>query len=184
MRAHLEPTLALIYPKPPAGPIATSSLRYTTIRLHKGSCKDWRWELKLSESGSASSLLAHVFLRSLVPPRVWHAIRARTYVQSISEHCVLRGLSRKLCSASMTLTQSACMASRPLRIPGRTCRFREAPPAESSCPTRSRNTQCTNATEIDCTRTACHVLRQELPVGGALRKSHGLEYDGVRKLQA
>ena len=43
-------------------------------------------------------------------------------LQSISvafEHCVLRGLSRKLCSASMTLTQSACMASRPLRIPGR-----------------------------------------------------------------
>ena len=42
-------------------------------------------------------------------------------LQSISvafEHCVLRGLSRKLCSASMTLTQSACMASRPLRIPG------------------------------------------------------------------
>ena len=34
------------------------------------------------------------------------------------EHCVLLGLSRKLCSASMTLTQSACMASRPLRIPG------------------------------------------------------------------
>ena len=24
MRAHLEPALALIYPKPPAGPIATS----------------------------------------------------------------------------------------------------------------------------------------------------------------
>ena len=43
-------------------------------------------------------------------------------LQSISvafEHCVLRGLSRKLCSASMTLTQSACMASRPMHIPGR-----------------------------------------------------------------
>ena len=33
----------------------------------------------------------------------------------------------------------------------RPCRFREAPPAGSSCRTRSRNTQCSNATEIDCT---------------------------------
>ena len=43
-------------------------------------------------------------------------------VQSIAvafEHCVLCGLSRKLCSANMTLTQSVCMASRLLRIQGR-----------------------------------------------------------------
>ena len=31
---------------------------------------------------------------------------------------------------------------------------------------------------------ACQVLRQELPVGGALRKSHGPQYAGVRKLRA
>ena len=31
---------------------------------------------------------------------------------------------------------------------------------------------------------ACHVLRQELPVGGALRKLHGPQYAGVRKLRA
>ena len=43
-------------------------------------------------------------------------------LQSIAvafEHCVLRGLSWKLCSANMTVTQSVCMASRLLRIQGR-----------------------------------------------------------------
>ena len=33
-------------------------------------------------------------------------------------------------------------------------------------------------------RIACQVLRQELPVGGALWKSHGSQYAGVRKLRA
>ena len=33
-------------------------------------------------------------------------------------------------------------------------------------------------------RIACQVLRQELPVGEALRKSHGPQYAGVRKLRA
>ena len=75
----------------------------------------------VSLAASAYSPIFHTVSKTTCKQQKIESPR-KMYLQSIAvafEHCVLRGLSRKLCSANMTLTQSVCMASKLMRIQGR-----------------------------------------------------------------